>query len=193
MGLIPAIVASMEKKGAGSALLVALYSRIYNEVIRNEIALAGISTADRVLNVGCGGIPFTAIQVARLTGAKVCAIDRDGDAVQVAKRCIASMKLDEQISIVKSDGTDSLPSDFDVAIVALQAEPKKELLKNLIYYGGPSARLVFRCPRQELSHQYDLLPIDPAPCGKVIQNQVTFDCSVMYQNNEANGIKKQIV
>ncbi len=191
MGLIPAIVSSMEKKGAASSLLVALYSRIYNEVIRNEIALAGISSADRVLNVGCGGIPFTAIQVARLTGAKVCAIDCDGDAVHAAERCIASMKLDGQVSIVESDGTGSLPSDFDVALVALQAEPKKELLENLFYYGGTSARLVFRSPRQEMSHQYDLLPIDPPPCGKVIQNQVTFDSSVMYQNNGVNRLKNK--
>ncbi len=180
MNIIPSIVSSLEKKGAANSLLVGLYSRIYDEVIRKEINLAGITAGDRVLHVGCGGIPFTAVKVARLTGARVWAIDRDQEAVAAAGRCVKAMKLQNQIEVVQADGCSSLPAEFDVALVALQAEPKKELLDNLLDGGASSARLVFRKPRSDLFDQYDLLPEQPPFTDVIKQNQVTFDSSVLY-------------
>ena len=180
MSIIPSIVAAMEKKAATSSLLVALYSRIYNEVIRNEISLAGITAGDLVVNVGCGGIPFSAIQVARLTGARVLAIDCDEDAVHSARRCISSLGMEGQVEVACADGSKPLPVEFDVALVALQAEPKKLLLDNLMAGCASHGRLVFRQPRRELSHQYDLLPDEPAYCDEIKQKQVTFDSSVLY-------------
>lgn len=181
MAFIPSIVAAMEKRVAAVPLLVSIYSRIYNDVINKEIALAGIGPLDRVLNVGCGGIPFTAIQVARLTGAGVLAIDRDEKAVEAASCCIKALKLENLVEVKKADGTEPLSYPFNVALVALQAEPKRKLIDNLMAEGKPSARLVFRSPREELSHQYDLLPREPLPVGEVTQNQVTFNKSVLYQ------------
>ncbi len=181
MGIIPYFVAFMEKKAAPSSLLTSFYARRYNEVIRKEISLANITSEDHVLNVGCGGIPYTALQIAGITGARVWAIDRDKEAVKTALRYISFMKMEDRVTALNLDGTGHFPFKFDVAIVALQSEPKKEILENLIKYAEPGARLVFRRPRAELYHQYDLLPETPVPCGRVSQNKATFDCSVLYK------------
>ncbi len=180
MNIIPRFVAQLEKRVALIPPLVKLYSRFYDEVVFNEIKLAGIDSSTRVLNIGCGGIPFTAIQIAKRTGARVWAVDRDRKAVEVATRCIASLNLEDQVTVLQLDGRDSIDFPFDVALVALQAEPKKEILANLARQGGQTARLIFRSPRRELSHQYDLLPSIPACTDRVSQNQVTFDYSVLY-------------
>lgn len=71
--------------------------------------------------------------------------------------------------------------DYSVSDVALQIEPKKEVLDNLIQNGTPGARIIMRSPRPELDHQYDLLPTTPEPGALVVQNQVTFDSPVLYR------------
>ncbi len=182
MKIVAPAVAMMEKKVASSRLLVSLYSRIYHEVVNNEIKLAGITARDRVLNIGCGGIPFTALLIAKFTGARVWAIDNDQNAVAVARKCVAAQNMDHLISVINYDGREPFSYDFDVALVALQAEPKQEILDSLVARGGNEARLVFRSPRLEAAHQYDRLPSRPTFSKRIDQKQATFDCSVLYAN-----------
>jgi len=182
MKVVAPVVAMMEKVIASNRALVSLYSGIYHEVVRNEIKLAGITSTDRVLNIGCGGIPFTALLIAKFTGARVWAIDSDRNAVNVARKCIAAQNMDGLISVLTLDGRDLFPYEFDVALVALQAEPKKEILDNLIAQGGSNARLIFRCPRCGVAHQYDSLPSQPLFSARIEQKQATFDYSVLYAN-----------
>ncbi len=180
MKIIPRLVAILEKIVAGNKTLVGLYANFYSDVIENEIKLAAISAKDRVLNIGCGGIPFSALLIAKLSGARVWAVDCDMKAVQVARCCVAAQKLDHLITIVHLNGVDPVPFDFDVALVALQARPKKAILDNLLQTGNSNCRLIFRRPRREMAHQYDLLPPKPVYSDIVGQDKTTFDSSVLY-------------
>ncbi len=185
MNIIPKTVALMEKQIAGIPHLVSLYANFYREVVQNEIVLAGIVSDDRVLNIGCGGIPFTSILIARQTGATLWAVDCDKDAVNVARRCIEKAGLNKLISVEHFNGLDKIPFNYSAAVVALQVEPKKEVLENLMQNGLPGARIITRRPRPELEHQYDLLPITPKPQAITVQRQVTFDSSVLYRVPES--------
>lgn len=182
MKIIPMVVAFLEKRVAGSRVLVSLYAGFYRDVISNEISLAAITAKDRVLNIGCGGIPFTAILIARMTGARIWAVDCDEAAVQVARRCVAAQQLDHLITVLHLNGTAMIPFDFDVALVALQARPKKAILDNLLGRGNSRARLIFRRPRREMAHQYDMLPARPLFKDFIGQDKATFDGSVLYAN-----------
>lgn len=180
MKIIPTLVAYLEKKVAGNRTLTSLYANYYQQVIDNEIKLASITAKDRVLNIGCGAIPFTALLVARKTGARVWAVDCDKTAVKIARRCVAAQQLEHLVTVMHLDGTDSIPFDYNVALVALQAKPKKAILENLLKSGAAQARLVFRRPRREMAHQYDLLPARPLFSDFIGQDKATFDCSVLY-------------
>jgi protein-L-isoaspartate O-methyltransferase len=180
MKIIPQVVAFIEKKVACNKNLVSMYSNFYQQVIENEINLAAISENDQVLNVGCGAIPFTAILIAQKTGAKVIAIDCDQIAVKVARQCLATQQLDDLVTVMHLDGAGEIPFTFDVAIVALQAKPKKAILENLMKNGNGQVRLVFRKPRRKLAHQYDLLPDKPQVSAYINQDKATFDISVLY-------------
>ncbi len=180
MQIIPGLVAFLEKKVAANRTIVSLYAGYYRKVVENEIKLASITAEDRVLNVGCGGIPFTAVLIAKMTGARVWAIDCDEAAVKVARRCVAAQRLEHLVTVVHHDGAAQIPFAFDVALVALQAKPKKAILENLLQQCGSRARLIFRRPRRELAHQYDLLPPRPLFCDFIGQDKATFDLSVLY-------------
>ena len=181
MGAIPMFVAMLERKAAQGGILTSFYSRRYSGVICKEINLAGIYAGDRVLNIGCGGIPYTAIQIASITGARVWAIDNNAEAIITAKKCIEGLKMEDRVTALHLDGRDEFPFPFDTALVALQAEPKKDILENLLRQAEPGARIIFRSPRPEFRHQYDSLPPTPHFSDSVGQNKATFDSSVLYR------------
>lgn len=180
MNLIKPSVACLEKKICHFPLLVNLYSRPYRQVIINEIGLAQISAADKVLNIGCGAVPFTALQIAALTGATVWAMDRDADAVKRARFCIEQAGMDERVRVIEGNGAYNVPSGFNVAIVALQAEPKEDILDNLLAAALTGGRLVFRRANNYFKQCYDRLPLKMDPVAEVKQHMQTFDRSVLY-------------
>lgn len=180
MNLIKPSVACLEKKISRIPFLVSLYSRPYRQVIKNEIELARITATDTVLNIGCGAVPFTAIQVASLTGAKVLAMDKDKSAVERARSCLKQVGLEDRVEVIEGNGAVELPGGFDVAIVALQAEPKELILEILMSTVTAGGRLVFRRPSNVFRHSYDHLPLKLEPVAEVEQRMQTFDGSVLY-------------
>lgn len=179
MGLIQPLISTWEKCISSLPFAAHLYSRPYRQVVAREIELAEISASDKVLNIGCGAVPFTAAHIALLTGAKVWALDRDPQAIKGAKACLLNARLHEKVKVLEGDGAKALPAGFDVAIVALQAEPKKEILNNLISAMRPGARLIFRQPSPRFADHYDSLPAAIVPDGMVRHEMQTFDQSVL--------------
>ncbi len=179
MTLIQPLVSAVEKCLSGMPSAGNLYSRPYRRVVAKEIELARITSADRVLNIGCGAVPFTAIHVSRLTGAKVWALDRDPGSVNKARAYIKNAGLMERIEVLECDGAEVMPVDFDVAIVALQACPKERILRNLLEAVRPEGRLVFRQPSPRFTNHYDKLPQHILPNAEVKHDMKTFDRSLL--------------
>ena len=177
--MIKETVATLEKLISRSSWLTGLYSRPYAPVVQNEIELAQITSADRVLSIGCGAVPFTALLVARMTGARVTAVDRDPVAARLAEACVARCGLADQVQIVCCDAADAVPGAVDVAIVALQAEPKGEILSALFAANPPLQRVIVRLPSERFASQYDLLPGSWPIAAQVAQNMKTFDRSAL--------------
>lgn len=177
--MIKKIVSLLEKTCSQCRPLVELYSSPYMRVVQNEIDLAHITAADRVLNIGCGAIPFTAILIARLTGAQVVAVDRDPQAAQLAQNCVQKTGLGHLIQIVHGDGSQRMPERFDVAVIALQAEPRAQILSSLFSSGQEGRRIVTRLPSEPFRNQYDPMPHDYPIAAQVPQAMKTFDRSVL--------------
>ncbi len=184
--LIKRTVACLEKLCSRSRLLVTLYSFPYRRVIKNEIALTEITADDRVLNIGCGAIPFTALLIAQFTGARVTAVDRDPDAARRAAACVRRQGWAHRVRVVCCDAARPpwTPADFDVALIALQAEPKAPILAHLL--GGMAAtRVAARAPSAAFQTQYDPLPQTYTLADAVAQNMKTFDRSVLFLSSGA--------
>ncbi|MDF0589767.1 methyltransferase domain-containing protein [Candidatus Methanocrinis natronophilus] len=173
--------AAFEKIASRSTVLSEMYAFPYREVVAREISLANIRSGERVLNVGCGAVPFTAIHIARLTQARVLALDRDPDVVRSARACIRRMNLEDRIEVELGDASENVPEDFDAAIVALQAEPKYEIFKKLQERCGSRTPLIFRAPSPSFKDRYDSLPDTLLHDAAIRQSMATFDRSLLYQ------------
>lgn len=180
MRVIQPLIIGWEKLCSQIPFLVHLYARPYRRVLEREIELAGITSQDRVLNIGCGSIPFTAIYIAQMTGAHVTAVDCDPQAVRAAKGCLGRLGLSHKVDLVCSPGEELDAGDCTVAVIALQAEPKDEILERLRSTATGGIRMVVREPRSVLRGHYDTLSECWTSQKSVAQDMQTFDRSRLY-------------
>ncbi len=180
MRLIKSVVAIFEKKLNRFPLFFKIYSWPYKFILKKEIKLGQITEKDRVLNIGCGAMPFTAVYIARLTGAEVTAIDIDNNACQQARKCIDNLGLTDKIKIKKEDGVKYDPVGYTKIIIALQADPKKEIMENIYTNSDPLTHIIFRKARDFFQSQYDTIPDNYKYHKAVKQKMITFNKSVLF-------------
>ncbi len=158
-----------------------LYSLPYTKIVKKEVELAGIRSDNTVLNIGCGGLPFTSVKIAEMTGAKVYAMDNNKQAILSATKLVDKLDLHDKIKFIFGDGTDSLNVDFDKAVVALQARPQDAVVNNLIDSSN-NASIVVRIPRKRFRETYGPLPDLSEATNSVKHHMITFDRSVLYES-----------
>ncbi len=180
MRVIQPMVSTWEMICSRYQKLARWYCKPYEQVVEREIGLAKMEKEDRVLNIGCGAIPFTAILIAQKTKAMVTAMDKNPLAIARARHCIESLGLSHQIRVHEGDGKDCASFDHSVIVVALQAEPKEEILRNLMRPKGKEARILMRIPAPRFRQHYDDLPWDREPVDFVGQTMRTFHKTVLY-------------
>lgn len=180
MRIIQPLVGTLEKWCSINSYSAGLYSLPYRKTVQREIDLAGITSADRVLNIGCGAVPFTAVYLSLLSGAEVYALDLDREAVKRARAYLEKIELPGKIQVVEGDGALFPSLDFTAVVVALQAEPKEDILNNLFSGSLPGSRFIFRQPSSFYEHHYDYLPDSYKPVAQVQQNMKTFDRSLLF-------------
>lgn len=144
----------IERISSKSCPLVKLYSLYYHNMVREEIKLANVRSSDKVLCIGGGSIPCTAIELAKQTNAQVHVIDIDKDAVKCAKKVIAKLGLHENITVINRKGEDIDIAPYDVIHIALQVSPKEKVLKNIWEKAREGNRIIVRMPRKSLKLFY---------------------------------------
>ncbi len=129
-----------------------LYDR-FKRLIEAEIKLANIKASDRVLFIGSGPLPISAILIEQKTGAYVDCFDHSMEACEISKEIISKLALSEKIRVIhQSAESVELPTDntagthghYDVIVVALLAQPKDQILHQLWRSVGPFPRIVLR-------------------------------------------------
>ena len=179
MKIIKRVVSFLEKRIVKYPLFFRLYSYPYKNILKKEIALADISKKDRVLNIGCGSVPFSAIYTAQLTGANVFGIDIDEEACNKAVDLVRRLDLENKLKIFVDNGVTVDPSGYTVILIALQAAPKKDILQNLLQNADKGTRIIFRIPRHCFENQYGNLPKNCSIQESTKQLMLTFDKSVL--------------
>jgi D-arabinose 1-dehydrogenase-like Zn-dependent alcohol dehydrogenase len=140
--------------------IIELYGLYYNKVVKNEIELGNITCRDRVLCIGGGSLPCTAIKIARQTGAKVYVIDNDPAAVKAADKVIRGLNLHNKIKIIFSDGSEVDPKDFTVVHIALQVFPKDIILKHILRKAREGTKILMRIPKEGLKNSYSNVSVN---------------------------------
>jgi len=120
-----------------------LYPSNFEKSVEEEIDMASISKNDRVLHIGCGSYPITAIVIEKITGAFVVALDRKYAAVELAEKYRKDKNI-KNIKIEYGDGIKYSAKDFDVIIITSIVMPRKEVLDNIFKTSNRNCRIICR-------------------------------------------------
>ncbi len=124
--------------------LTSLLRIYYRYLVSREIDLGKISPDDRVLCIGGGPLPSTALEIAQKTGAKVQVIDNDVNSVKIAREMVNRLDLDDMVKIDYGEGQRVDVSNFSVVHVAYQAQPHDEIFQNVWCNAAAGTRIMIR-------------------------------------------------
>jgi hypothetical protein len=123
-----------------------VYLKLYDEITNNEIKLAHINVNDKVLVIGSGSIPATAILIAQKTGAFVTGVDRDYRSALYGNRYTKQHHFDVNLHVSYADGSTFDISSYDVIIVAYGIQDEPRLFSFLGRDMDSTARVIYRQP-----------------------------------------------
>ncbi|WP_159438708.1 flippase-like domain-containing protein [Alkalispirochaeta americana] len=145
---LPAVV-RLERLAAGNSVAGALYHRcFYRKIIDIEISAAQMRPGSRVLQLGCGPFPMTAIALAE-RGYRVTAVDRCAETVHRARRLVP-----QAVQVLCADGLQLDYSGYDAVFVALHVQPRQDIVQRILATADPGTSVLCRNGRGPLCRPY---------------------------------------
>jgi len=116
----------------------------FRRLIDREVDLLGKQPVKRLLFIGSGPVPVSAILFHQRLGAQVDCVDLDPMAVEHSRKFLARLRLSDPIRVHCADGSLMDALDYDAVVIALLAKPKHEILAQLATNARPDCRVICR-------------------------------------------------
>lgn len=126
--------------------------KLRKKITLEECKMAEISSSDRVLVIGCGPHPTTALLIVNKTQAQVVGIDKKINAVKLASSYIQKNNLENKIYIYYADGIDYPIDNFDVIFIAANVWPIKQLINNIFSKINNDVKIICRDFREDITN-----------------------------------------
>ncbi|MEI7024166.1 nicotianamine synthase family protein [Paenibacillus sp. y28] len=139
--------------------------------VKEELQHYGICSTSKVLFVGSGAFPLSALTIARETNADVLCLDIDSEAITLGKKVAEATGLQERVQFSQNRLTElSFMKEATHVMIASLVENKHEVLEELkhsikadtrvmVRYGN-GLKSIFNYPlEQDLSHEWEITTI----------------------------------
>lgn len=152
-----------------SRIIYLFASLYYRLLVKRESMLAGIGKDDRVLCIGGGMCPYTAILLHQYTKARVTVIDNDSRCIEQS-RCFLRHLGMEGVDVTFHDGAQVNCRGHTVIHIAMQISPKEAVLKQILKKAQDGARVLVRMPKNNLEGLYSNLSKEPSRFEKQVKH-----------------------
>jgi protein-L-isoaspartate O-methyltransferase len=133
----------LAEKMLSSTFLRHAYINFFERATLEEFEMAGIKKEHNILHIGCGPLPNTIISLAKNIDASYVGIDRDKDAVKIARKIVKEYGL-KNVMIEEGDALSYPVKDFDFIIISFGVEPKEKVFERLRKEMKKDAKIVYR-------------------------------------------------
>ena len=140
----------IENHAAKSKFIYRIACLYYRDTIQKEIELANITSEDKILCIGGGNCPFSAIMFNQSTGANVTVIDKCASCAKNAEEVIKNLGLSESINVQALDGMDVDVKEYTVIHFAKQISPAKRVLNYIKSRAIVGTKLLVRTPNKRI-------------------------------------------
>ncbi|MGZ4840180.1 MAG: nicotianamine synthase family protein [Candidatus Angelobacter sp.] len=120
----------------------ALYQRC-DQLVRRELALVSGDWPQRILFIGSGALPISAIHMHLQTGLPVDCVGRDRETVALAQQVLQKCNLDKSLRVFYEDDDAYEIYAYELIVVAA-AKPKKSILRHLRKKCRPGCQILCR-------------------------------------------------
>ncbi len=129
-----------------------LYLKIHEPSVKKEITMAEVKPTEKVLQIGCGAIPYTLRIISQQTHAQVTGIDNQPRIIEKAKKYIGENK---NIRIEQAAGETYDVSTYDVILISYGVGDIEAVLKNALRNLKSNGRIILRKPITETTKYID--------------------------------------
>jgi len=129
------------------------YMKLIGDEYRREIRVFDIGSSHKILHIGCGMYPISALTLADECDADIVTIDKRAEAVEIAKQVVNDKKLRKKITVETGKGENYPMKDFDTIIISSCSVPKIKILENIFKNAKPGCKIIVR----ELLQERDLI------------------------------------
>ena len=133
----------IEKIACQFPIIQPLYMRPYRSMIKQELSLFDFPEHARVLIIGCGSLPVTALALEKLYQVSIDCVDIDKDAVQNAKSVLSLMKKDD-ITVHQKNGLDCPIDSYDLIYLLYGIQDQVHMLKYISKNLSNGSYVLFR-------------------------------------------------
>ncbi|MFF2888381.1 SAM-dependent methyltransferase [Paenibacillus sp. NPDC057967] len=167
---------------------VSEYLSLLAVTVKHELKLFGMEASSRILFIGSGAFPVSALTMAKETGAEVFCLDTDEEAVALGRRVAEAAGLQAKLTFSGSyqDGIFFLEKATHVVIASLVGN-KLELLRELKEAAGMDTKIILRYGngvKSIFNFPLELDPSDEWEITPIIQSKRIYD-TVMLQRKGA--------
>jgi len=121
-----------------------IYEKLIGNEYRKERKKFVLSKAKKILHIGCGSYPITAIVLAEMNDVNIVTIDNNARAVKLANKVIGRKNLDGKIRVEHEHGTRYSLDEFDTIIISGCSVPKIKVLEYVLKNAKPQSRIIVR-------------------------------------------------
>ncbi|MCL2170522.1 MAG: hypothetical protein FWB71_00095 [Defluviitaleaceae bacterium] len=143
----------IETLAVRNPLIYRIAARYYTKIIQKEISLAGITENDRILCIGGGICPFSAIMLHQATGARVTVIDNQSACIPHARKVIKRLGISESVHVMCQDGCCANLSleNFNIIHFAVQITPMESVFANAERLALAGTKFLVRQPKNSVN------------------------------------------
>lgn len=117
-------------KGGLSLQDYLLYER-FSALVKRELTLISRPAVQRILFLGSGSLPISAIRLHSETGLPVDCVARDSSAVEISRKVIQTYGIGGAVTVLGDTCSAYDTRDYDLIVIGLLFSPKKSVLKTI--------------------------------------------------------------
>ncbi|WP_181190512.1 nicotianamine synthase family protein [Bombilactobacillus bombi] len=120
------------------------YFQRYIELVKDEQKHFKVKTHDKVLWIGSGPFPSSAMILNSIVGCHIDCIDISDAAVNNSRKLFKNLGLSNLINVIKANGTEIDSSHYDKIFIGVLASPINPIMENILEHSKRNVTLLKR-------------------------------------------------
>jgi len=133
-----------ERLSGISNFIEELYEKTVGIEYRKEVNKFNLSKSKKILHIGCGSYPITALILAEMKVIRIVAIDHNEKCVKIAKKVLEQKNMNGKISVELGEGINYPLIGFDTIIASGCSQPKIQVINHILKNSDKKSKIIIR-------------------------------------------------